>query len=107
MKNYTKFLMTMILGVVLLNVSATADAFKGGRDLGNAVTEGCPMILPDLAATHSRKQWEQIVNEGKLEETIHHICPQAKIKPISQDKMKDVLDYLQYYSHDGGALPSC
>lgn len=107
MKNYTKFLLTIALGVMVFNASATADAFRGGRYLGNAVIEGCPMILPDLAGTHSRKQWEQVVKDGKLIETIHQICPKAKIKPISKDKMKDILDYLQYYSHDGGALPSC
>lgn len=107
MKNYTNFLVAILLGIIFLSSSATADAFKGGRTLNNAITEGCPLLLPDLAGTHSRKQWEQIVNDGQLEETIHQICPKAKFEPIAEDKMKDVLDFLQYYSQDGGALPSC
>jgi hypothetical protein len=106
MKNYRKFLVAILLGVMFLSSSSAADPFKGGRILSNAITE-CPMLIPDLAGTHSREQWKQIVKEGKLEETIHQICPKAKIKPIPQDKMKDVLDFLQYYSQDGGALPSC
>jgi hypothetical protein len=107
MKNYTKFLVAILLGLMFLSSHVTADPFKGGRILSNAITEGCPMLIPDLAGTHSSEEWKQIVKEGKLEETIHQICPKAKIEPIPQDKMKDVLDFLQYYSQDGGALPSC
>jgi len=91
---------------MFLSTSATANSFKGGRTLNNAITK-CPMLLPDLASMHSSKQWERIVKKGKLEEAIHQICPKAKIKPISKGKMKDILEYLQYYSQDGGALPSC
>lgn len=106
MKNYRNFLMSILLGVIFLSSNAAADPFKGGRILSNAIEE-CPMLIPDLAGTHSRMQWTQIVKRGKLEKTIHQICPKAKFKPISKNHMKDVLDYLQYYSQDGGALPSC
>ncbi len=107
MKNSMKFFKIAIVSVALLSVSASADAFKGGRILTNSMLKGCPMLLADLAATHTKKEWAQIVKDGKLADTIHSICPKAEFKPIPQDEMKDVLDYLQYYSKDGGALPSC
>ncbi len=104
MKNILK---VALIAMMFLSVSASADAFKGGRILSNSMLEGCPMLLADLAATHSKKEWADIVKNGKLEETIHTICPKAELKPIPENEMKDVLDYLQYYSQDGGALPSC
>jgi len=107
MKNYTKFLVITLLSVILLSINASADAFKGGRVLSNSMLKGCPMLLADLAASHSKKEWANIVQEGKLQEAIHTICPKAELKPIPENSMKDVLDYLQYYSQDGGALPSC
>lgn len=106
MKNYTKFLASILLGVMFLSSNASADPFKGGRILGNAIKE-CPMLIPNLAGTHSRMQWEDIVKNGKLEATIRQICPSARVEPIAKDSMKDILDFLQYYSKDGGALPSC
>ncbi len=104
MKNFIKIL---IIGMIFLGTNASADAFKGGRILTNSMIKGCPMLLPDLAGTHSKTEWIDIVKNGKLDDTIHSICPKAEIKPISDDSMKDVLDYLKYYSKNGGALPSC
>lgn len=107
MKNIAKIFVLLALGMSFLSSSATADVFKGGRILGNAMLKGCPMLLADLAGTHSRSQWEQIVKKGTLPQALHQICPKAELKPIPEDEMKDVLDYLEYYSEDGGALPSC
>ena len=108
MKKITQYFLALLLGLTLLSSSASADAFKGGRILGNAMLHGsCPMILADLAGTHVRDEWAKIVQEGKLQETITQICPKAKVDPIPEKDMKDVLDYLQYYSRGGGALPSC
>ena len=107
MKNYTKFLAITLLSLTFLSSSASADAFKGGRILGNAMIKHCPMILADIAGSHSKADWATIVQEGKLVETMHSICPKTEIKPIAEDNMKDVLDFLQYYARDGGALPSC
>ena len=107
MKNFTKFLAITLVSIMFLSSSASADAFKGGRILTNAMLKHCPMILADLAGTHTKADWAKIVEEGTLEETIHAICPKTEIKPIPQEDMKDVLDFLQYYARDGGALPSC
>ncbi len=107
MRNFTKILVVTLLSIIFLSSSASADAFKGGRILTNAMLKHCPMILADLAGTHTKVEWADIVKEGKLEDAIHAFCPKTEIKPIPQKDMKDVLDFLQYYSRDGGALPSC
>lgn len=107
MKKIIQFLIVSLFSLAVLSTTAYADAFKGGRIFNNAIVKGCPMLTADLAGTHSRKEWKQIVNDGKLIEVIHQICPKAVVEPIPENEMKDVLDYLQYYSRDGGALPSC
>ena len=107
MKNYIKFLAITLLSIMFLSSSASADAFKGGRILTNAMIKDCPILLADIAGTHTQAEWSKIVKKGKLQKVMHTICPKADIKPISKDKMRDVLDYLQYYARDGGALPSC
>lgn len=107
MKKSRKLFLASLLGLTILSTASYADAFKGGRIFSNAITQGCPMLVADLAGTHSREEWKQIVDEGKLVDAIHQVCPKAVVNPIPQEQMKDVLDYLQYYSRGGGALPSC
>jgi len=106
MNKSIKLFLALLFGLTILNTTVYADAFKGGRIFSNAI-KGCPMLIPDLAGTHTRKEWKQIVNDGKLVDAIHQVCPKAEVSPIPKSDMKDVLDYLQYYSRDGGALPSC
>ena len=107
MKNYMKFLAITLLSIMFLNSNASADAFKGGRILTNAMIKHCPIVLADIAMNHTKAEWANIVKKGQLQNVMHSICSKTDMKLISKDDMKDVLDFLQYYARDGGALPSC
>jgi len=111
MKKYTRLLSVAIFGITLVSSTAYADPIKGERILSNMLRKagGCKLQEFRIAMVHSKKEWEDIYKSGKMEAEINKICPSMKQLPIieNQQYKKDVFDYLEYYSRDGGSLPKC
>ncbi len=111
MKKYTSLLLAVALGMLLFSSTASADANRGGRILSNMIMHagGCKIFGYRIANTHSKKEWKAIYKAGKMESEVNTICPSMKPLPIIEnpEHRQDVLDYLEYYSSDGGSLPKC
>jgi len=111
MKKKRQLFLAIVLGISIFNATAYADTFKGERILNNMIMDAGGCKLPEfrIAMTHSKQEWKDIYEAGEMEAEINKICPNMKQLPKIEnpDYKKDVFDYLEYYSSDGGSLPKC
>ncbi len=111
MKKHTQIFMMVVFGLAVLSSTVYADPGKGEKIFENLLRKSGGCMLPTfrIAMTHTKKEWKEIYQSGQMEAEINKICPKMKPLPIVQNPKyrQDILDYLEYYSSDGGSLPKC
>jgi len=94
--------------IVLLGVlSLEADVAKGQRLYLKKLKSSCGFNGAEMAAKHSSKEWEKIMQEGKLAQEIKKECPKVKEKSLKEKFLPHYFDFFKEYSSDSGNIPSC
>ncbi|ADV47005.1 hypothetical protein [Nitratifractor salsuginis] len=110
MKNVTRFLLAVGLGLTLFSAVGSADPSKGGKIIDKLLMRsgGCPIPASRVAMAHSVAEWAKIYKEGKMEEEIQKLCHKKEPLPKITNKKyaKDVYDYLSTYAYDSGGVPA-
>jgi hypothetical protein len=106
-KHLVRLLVGMVFGLMLLSMTSSADPSKGGKILERMVHNGCPIPTSRLAMSHSVEEWAAIIKAGKLDEELKKLCPKlGELKPLNKKYTQDVLEYLENYANDSGAIPA-
>jgi hypothetical protein len=106
-KHLLRLLAGLVFGMMLLSMTTSADPSKGGKILERVIHSGCPIPASRLAMSHSVEEWDAIVKAGKLDEELKKLCPKlGQIKPLNKKYTQHVLEYLENYANDSGAIPA-
>ena len=105
--NLKKIAVASLLTAGFFTVIASADVIKGNKILTKAIHSGCQMPSTNLAMMHSQAEWKAIFESGKLGDEIKKACPKlGEFPTLSEKYTKDVLDFVEHYSNDSGAIPA-
>ena len=105
--NLKKIAVASLLTAGFFTVIASADVIKGNKILTKAIHSGCQMPATNLAMMHSQAEWKAIFESGKLGDEIKKACPKlGEFPTLSEKYTKDVLDFVEHYSNDSGAIPA-
>ena len=110
MKNVTRFLLAVALGLALFSVAGSADPSKGGKIVNKLLMRngGCAIPSTRVAMAHSMAEWKKIYEAGKMEEEIQKLCQKKEPLPKIANKKyaKDVFDFFETYANDSGGIPA-
>jgi hypothetical protein len=101
----SKIALMVAFGTMLVSPAAFADADKGQRTFIRFMKEPCGMDGGAMAKKHTQAEWKKIFEDGKLNDQLLKYCPNAK--PLKEQQVKDVYDFLYHYGSDSGNVPSC
>jgi hypothetical protein len=65
----------------------------------------CEMTGGEMAIKHTQEEWQQIYDEGLLNDELVKECPAAE--PLKEAYIEHVFDFLYYYASDSGNVPAC
>lgn len=105
MTNITKLAVAALLGFTMFSTSAFADAAKGQKIYLKKMKAPCGFNGSKFAQSHTQKEWEDIYENGKLEEQINKLCP--NIQKWNKKWDNDLFDFAHKYASDSGNIPSC
>jgi Spy/CpxP family protein refolding chaperone len=95
-----------LAGFVVLGLSATvasADVTKGQKLYSKKLKKSCKLSGAEMAKKHSQGEWEEIMENGKLNDEIKNICGKG-----TKDKyLEHLYDFFYEYASDSGNVPSC
>ncbi|MCK9257171.1 MAG: cytochrome C [Sulfurospirillaceae bacterium] len=105
LKKLTALLFACALGLAFVSTAAFADAAKGQKLYLKFLKGSCGMDGGTMATKHTQAEWKAIQDEGKLVEKLQEYCPNSK--PLKDNFVPDVYDFLHNYASDSGNVPSC
>jgi len=103
MNKVTGFVVAMMLGMVLLSTTVSADVKKGQKIFLKNLKVPCGFSGAKFAVKHTQDEWEAIKGAGKFESETKKFCPKAKMKA---KYVPDVYDFVYEYAKDSGKVPS-
>jgi len=103
MNNVTKVAVTVLLGLVVLSTTATADVKKGQKIYLKKMKKACGFSGAKFARKHTQDEWEEIKEAGKFSAEVEKICPKASLKPKHENH---IYDFSYEYASDSGNVPS-
>jgi len=95
----------LLMGVMSSNVMA--DPAKGQKIYLKKLKKACGFNGAKMSAKHTQDEWEEIKNEGKLEDEIIKLCPKVKKGYLKKKWLDDLYDFFYNYASDSGNVPSC
>ena len=99
--------LALMIGVGVAATVASADPIKGEKVLNRAIHDDCSLPASRVAMQHSVDEWEAIVKAGQMEAEVTKLCGRkTAIKPFLPKYSKYVVEYLEHYANDSGAIPA-
>ena len=101
-----KLLKLVFAGAVALSLSSTvasADIKKGQKLYSKKLKKACKITGAKMAAKHTQDQWEELMENGKLNDEIKNICG----KGTKEKYLPHLFDFFYEYASDSGNVPSC
>jgi len=95
----------LLVGVMSSNVMA--DPAKGQKIYLKKLKKACGFNGAKMSAKHTQDEWEEIKNEGKLEDEIIKLCPKVKKGYLKDKWLNELYDFFYNYASDSGNVPSC
>ncbi len=105
MKKLVSLVSTAALIVALSAAVASADAGKGQKIFIKEMKPACGFDGGTMAKKHTQAEWKAIQDAGKLNEELKKFCPEAK--PLKDNYIEHVFDFLHNYASDSGNVPAC
>ena len=91
--------------IAVLSQYIYADDITGERVYSKKLKRACGVKGDVLAKKYTSKKWTYIYNSGQLNNTLKDICP--KLKPIKQEHLKHLYEFLNKYAKDSNKKPLC
>ncbi len=105
MKKIFILVLVAIFSIGIFSFSAFADAGKGQKIFIKEMKPPCGFDGGTMAKKHTQAEWKAIQDAGKLNEEMLKQCPQAK--PLKDNYIEHVYDFLHFYASDSGNVPAC
>lgn len=105
MKKIVKIIMTGLMFLCFTNTVVFADAAKGQKIYIRSLKAACGMDGGTMAKQYTQAQWKSIYESGKLNEEFAKKC--SDVKPLKDNHLQDVYDFLYNYAKDSGNVPAC
>ncbi len=107
MKKFLGIVAAGTLAISLLSTSAMADPAKGQKIYLKKLKKACGFNGAKMSAMHTQDEWEEIKENGKLEDEIIKLCPKVKKGYLKKKWLDDLYDFFYKYASDSGNVPSC
>ena len=99
--------LALMIGVGVVATVASADPIKGGKVLDRAIHDDCAIPATRVAMMHSIAEWDGLVKSGQMEAEVVKLCGRkSAIKPFRPKYSKYVVEFLEHYANDSGAIPA-
>ena len=105
MSKTSNLLLTALFTLAITSTAAFADAGKGQKIYIKELKPVCRFDGGNLAKKHTQAEWKAVQDAGKLNEELQKQCPEAK--PLKDNFVEHVYDFLYYYASDSGNVPAC
>lgn len=105
MKKLLSLISATFLFLSLSAAIASADAGKGQKIFIKEMKPACGFDGGTMAKKHTQAEWKTIQDGGKLNEEMIKHCPEAK--PLKDNFVEHVFDFLHNYASDSGNVPAC
>lgn len=100
-----KLFLVITLGIAGFQANSYADSDKGLKLFRQELRTSCGFSGNVMAKKHTQAEWKSIYEAGKLSDTLREECP--KLKPIKENLLVDVYDFLYDYASDSGNTAMC
>lgn len=100
----------ILASTLILSLGSTllfADAAKGQKIFSKKMKTACDMTGAKFAAKHSQNEWEEIMENGLMEDEIIKICPSIEKGQLKEKWLPHIYDFSYEYANDSGNVPSC
>jgi hypothetical protein len=105
MKKIFLSIVLAIFAIGLMTTPAYADYAKGQKIFIKFMKKPCEMTGGDMAIKHTQAEWQEINDQGMLNDELLKVCPAAE--PLKEAYIEHVYDFLYYYASDSGNVPAC
>lgn len=105
LKKLVTLLFAAVIGLSFVSTAAFADAAKGQKVFIKLMKRPCGFDGGVMAKKHTQAEWKAIQKAGKLNDEMIKFCPKAK--PVKDNYVDDVYDFLYNFASDSGNVPSC
>lgn len=97
--------LVFVLSAFFVVINANADVGKGQKVIIKKLKQDCGFDGSVLAHKHTQDDWESIFKSGGLQNELTKLCP--KSKPLKENYLPHVYDFLYNFAIDSGNVPSC
>lgn len=105
MKKTVIVLFALFLTIGFVSTPVFADAGKGQKIFIKMMKNPCGYTGGEMAKKHTQAEWKEIYEAGNLNDELLKKCPEAK--PLKDNYLPHVYDFLYNYASDSGNVPAC